>query len=44
MQIAFLTLLVIDPDKKKLPDRLEDIYSHGTPSSPDEFPEFAEQA
>lgn len=42
MQIVFLTLLVIDPDKKKLPDRIEDIYSHGVPSAADELPEFAE--
>ncbi len=42
MQIAFLTLLVLDPDKKKVPDRLEEIYIDGTPESADEFPEFAQ--
>ena len=43
MQIAFLTLLVIDPDAKKEPPELDGIYDHGTPSSPDELPAYAQQ-
>jgi hypothetical protein len=43
MQIAFLTLLVLDPDAKKFPPQLESIYDHGTPSSAAEVPEYAQQ-
>jgi geranylgeranyl reductase family protein len=43
MQIAFLTLLVLDPDAKKFPPELESVYDHGTPSSPDELPAYAQQ-
>jgi hypothetical protein len=44
MQILFLTLVLIDPDKsdKDLPDRINRIYDRGSPTAAD-FPEFTQQ-
>ena len=44
MQTAFFTILLIDPDKSddSLPLRIKEIYSRGTPSTPEDFRLFAE--
>ena len=43
MQIAFLIFLVLDPDEKKPPARLEPIFDRRLPESAAEFPAFAQQ-
>jgi hypothetical protein len=44
MQTAFFTMLLIDPDKSdaSLPPRINEIYSRGTPSTPEDFRLFAD--
>ncbi|HEU4796719.1 MAG TPA: NAD(P)/FAD-dependent oxidoreductase [Pyrinomonadaceae bacterium] len=43
MQMAFLVLLVLDPDEKKPSPQLGAILEHNYPSSAAEFPAFAQQ-
>ena len=45
VQLWFLTLLLIDPDKREssLPARIDEIYSRGRPGTADEFKLFADE-